>query len=136
MDHECNVARNVLSFAKSYLTCSVRCPGVVVRPPIICYPVNLAKDSDDAKIGRRIYEEFSMVVVLREQMRITDQGWRDFLVRLRYGKVQRCDLTMLRSLLLQHSPIDFSSPPWTSASLITPRHAVRTQWNQAALRKV
>jgi len=28
-----------------------------------------------------------MVVILREQMRITDQEWRDFLVRLRYGKV-------------------------------------------------
>ena len=51
---------------------------------------------------------------------------RDFLVRLRYGKVQRSDLTMLRSLLLQHSSIDFSSPPWADASLITPRHAVRT----------
>ena len=110
-------------------------PVACAKSEALCYPVNLAKDSDDAKIGRRIYEEFSMVVVLREQMRITDQGWRDFLVRLCYGKVQRCDLTMLRSLLLQHSPIDFSSPPWTDASLITPRHAVRTQWNQAALRK-
>ena len=61
--------------------------------------------------------------------------WREFLVRLHYGKVQQRDLTMLRSLLLQHSPIDFSSPPWADASLITPRHAVRTQWNQASLRK-
>lgn len=31
--HKCSVTGNVLSFAKSYLTvtCSVRCPGVVVR---------------------------------------------------------------------------------------------------------
>jgi len=120
----------------------VLCGDLHQFPPVACaksealyHPVNLAKDSDDAKIGRRIYEEFSTVITLREQMRITDQGWRDFLVRLRYGRVQRQDLTTLRSLLLQHSPIDFSSPPWTDASLITPRHAVRTHWNQASLRK-
>ena len=51
-------------------------------------------------------------------------------------RVQREDLTMLRSLLLHRSPIDFSSPPWSDASLITPRHAVRTHWNHASLRKV
>jgi hypothetical protein len=97
--------------------------------------MNLAKDSHEAKIGRRIYEEFSTVVVLHEQMRVTDKEWRDFLTRLRYGRVQRRDLAMLRSLLLQNSPIDFSSPPWADASLITPRHAVRVHWNQAASRK-
>ena len=97
--------------------------------------MNLTRDSEHAKIGCRIYEEFSTVVVLREQMRVTDQEWREFLVRLRYGKVQRHDLTMLRSLPPQHSPIDFSSPPWADASLIIPRHAVRTQWNQTSLRK-
>ena len=64
------------------------------------------------KIGRRIYEEFSMVVILREQMRVTDQGWRDFLMRLRYGRVQREDLTMLRSLLLHRSlACKVSGPP-------------------------
>jgi hypothetical protein len=120
----------------------ILCGDLHQFPPVACaksealyHPVNLAKDSDDAKIGRRIYEEFSTVVTLREQMRVTDPGWRDFLVRLRYGQVQRSDLTMLRTLLLQHSSIDFSSPPWVDASLITPRHAVRTHWNQASLRK-
>ena len=33
------------------------------------------------------------------------------------------------------SLIDSSSPPWADASLITPRHEVRTQWDQASLRK-
>ena len=51
-------------------------------PPVACtksealyHPVNLAKDSDEAKIGSRIYEEFSTVVTLREQMRVTDHKW-------------------------------------------------------------
>jgi len=33
------------------------------------------------------------------------------------------------------SPIDFNSHPWNDAALITPRHAVRTRWNQAAAQK-
>ena len=120
----------------------ILCGDLHQFPPVACaksealyHPINLVKDSDASKIGRRIYEEFSTVVTLREQMRVTDQEWRDFLVRLRYGRVQRGDLTMLRTLLLQNSPIDFSSPPWANACLITPRHAVRTKWNQASLRK-
>ena len=120
----------------------ILCGDLHQFPPVACaksealyHPVNLAKDSDDAKIGRRIYEEFSTVVTLREQMRVTDDGWREFLVRLRYGRVERSDLAMLRGLLLPNSPIDASSPTWAEVSLITPRHAVRTQWNQAALRK-
>ena len=120
----------------------ILCGDLHQFPPVACaksealyHPVVLAKDSDEAKIGRRIYEEFSTVVILHEQMRVADQIWRNFLVRLRYGNVQRSDLTMLRNLLLQNSPINPSSPPWADASLITPRHAVRTHWNEASLRK-
>ena len=120
----------------------ILCGDLHQFPPVACaksealyHPVVLAQDSDEAKIGRRIYEEFSTVVVLREQMRVTDQIWRSFLVRLRYGNVQRSDLTILRNLLLQNSPINSSSPPWADASLITPRHAVRAHWNEASLRK-
>ena len=56
-------------------------------------------------------------------------------MRLCYGRVWSDDLKMLQALLLHQSPIDFSSPPWCDASLITPRHGGRTQWNDASLRK-
>jgi len=72
----------------------ILCGDLHQFPPVACaksevlyHPVNLAKDLDDAKIGRHIYEEFSVVVILREQMRITDHGWQDFLVQLHYGRV-------------------------------------------------
>ena len=68
-------------------------------------------------------------------MRITDPGWCDFLVRLRYGRVQSGDLTMLPTLLQHRSPIDFSSPPWNDAFPITRRHGVRTRWSDASLCK-
>ena len=70
-----------------------------MKSEVLYYPMNLAKDLDDVKVGRRIYEEFSTAVVLREQTRVTNPGWRDSLVRLRYGRDQLDDLTMLRTLL-------------------------------------
>ena len=50
--------------------------------------------------------------------------WRDFLVRLGYGRVQRGDLTLLRNLVLRNSPFDFSSPPRIDAPLINPRPSI------------
>jgi hypothetical protein len=43
---------------------------------------------------------------------------------------------MLETLVLgrkeDESTPDFSSDEWHNASLVTSRHAVRTQWNEAA----
>src|ERR1700676_3110192 len=64
------------------------------------YPINLATDSTDAQVGHMIYEEFNTVVILREQLRVTDQVWHDFLQHLRYGQVQPHHVDMLRTLLV------------------------------------
>ena len=32
--------------------------------------------------------------------------------------------------------VDVQDEPWSSASLVTPQHAVRTEWNEAATRKM
>jgi hypothetical protein len=43
---------------------------------------------------------------------------------------------MLRTLLIERNPQDdYASPPWNDAVLITPRHGVRTQWNDACLKR-
>ena len=150
----------------------ILCGDLHQFPPVACgkrealyHPLSM-KDSVDAQIGRRIYEEFTTVVILKEQMRVTDPTWREFLVHLRYGRVETGDLKMLRALLLKpppaaptqasssgispsvptssyssptppaiDPPINFNSHPWNDASLITPRHAVRIRWNQAAAQK-
>ncbi|KAI5826568.1 hypothetical protein K523DRAFT_204769, partial [Schizophyllum commune Tattone D] len=62
--------------------------------------------------GRSIYDEFSDVVILREQMRVVDDRWRAFLSRLRNG----------------------DDPSWSQPFLVTPRHSVRNEWNGAAMR--
>ena len=150
----------------------ILCGDLHQFPPVACskrealyHPIS-TNDSMDMQIGRRIYEEFTTVVILKEQMRVTDPTWRDFLVHLRHGRVETRHLKMLRTLLLKqlsvnptqaspltsdpsiitpsysppdppaiNSPIDFNSLPWSDAALITPRHAVRTRWNEAAARK-
>ena len=146
----------------------ILCGDLHQFPPVACrkreplyYPIG-TDDPTTLQVGRRIYEEFSTVVILREQMRVTDYVWRDFLDHLRYGRVEPRHLQMLRTLLLKrpapNSPspladppsvtpspgphsdsiipfVDFSTPPWADASLITPRHTVRTRWNEAATRR-
>ena len=71
-------------------------------------------------------------------MRITDKVWSDFLTHLRIGQVQRSELETLRKQIIG-SPscpkVDFDLEPWNDSSLVTPRHAVRTQWNEACVRK-
>jgi hypothetical protein len=72
-------------------------------------------------IGREIYEEFQTTVILREQKRIHDPIWHDF---LRFGHVRSRHLEMLH---VQNNPQDdYSTTPWDNAVLITPRHGVRT----------
>ena len=70
-------------------------------------------------------------------MRVTDEVWRDFLRRLRYGRVQKHVIEMLCTLLIARydTQANFSTEPWNDSSLVTPCHAVRQLWNEAALKK-
>ena len=95
-------------------------------------------DSVELKAGQMIYEEFETVVILREQVRVTDIKWWDFLRHLRKGAVKEEDLTMLQKLLItkpECPPTDFGKAPWNDLSLVTPRHAVRMEWNTSAVEK-
>lgn len=113
-------------------------PVAVGASEVLYHPTNLARDSLDAQLGRSIYEEFTTVVVLREQVRVTDGVWRDFLSHLRVGRVQEQHLQMLRTLVITNPSCpktDFTVDPWNNAFLVTPRHGVRRLWNDAACRK-
>ena len=70
-------------------------------------------------------------------MRVTDEVWRDFLRHLRYSRVQKHVIEMLRTLLIirHDTQADFSMEPWNDLSLVTPCHAVGRLWNEAALKK-
>ena len=111
----------------------------VAQPPSesLYRPINLATDSIDCQLGCAIYEEFKTVVILKEQMRVTDSTWRDLLDHLRHGHMKEHHINILRKLIINHpeAAVDFTDDPWKNASLVTPRHAVRNSWNDAAVRK-
>jgi PIF1-like helicase len=108
-------------------------------PPIACkknaplfWPCDEENDTEDEILGRRLFEKFEVVVILKEQKRVEDTIWHDLLKHVRYGKCREQHLKMLRQLIITNSdcpPTDFSRPPWNKALLVTPRHSVRMQWN-------
>lgn len=88
--------------------------------------------------GRNVYEQFTTVVKLRKQVRVVDERWRQLLSRARHGNCGADDLRLLRSLILTDSkcpPTNFEEGPWSEAVLVTPRHAVRRRWNEAAVER-
>ena len=108
-------------------------PPVAAKPtaPLYC-PCNAEKDTDRDIVGRKLYEQFNVVVWLKTQVQVTDPEWLDLLQHARHGDCTEKHITMLRSLVLTHAdcpPTDFTSPPWSEALLVMPRHAVRMKWN-------
>ncbi|KAI0734337.1 hypothetical protein BC629DRAFT_1241052, partial [Irpex lacteus] len=97
--------------------------GINKRAPLYV-TADRALDSEDECIGRSIWEEFTIVVQLSQQVRATDPVWQDFLRHLRYGEVQAHHIEMVEKLVLTHPDL-----------LVTPRHSVRVRWNEAALMK-
>ena len=114
-------------------------------PPVACaasealyQPQNMSADTVESQLGQAIYEEFTTVVILREQMRVTDGVWSDFLTHLHYGRVQKSHLDMLWKQIIRAPgcpETNFDTEPWNDTSLVTPRHAVRMQWNDTSVRK-
>ncbi|KAF8527302.1 hypothetical protein JB92DRAFT_2640926, partial [Gautieria morchelliformis] len=89
-------------------------------------------------IGQNVFRQFKTVVLLKEQKRIDDELWAEILERSRYGACTENDLNKFHKLILTNESCqvpDFSRPPWNNAVLVTPRHGVRMEWNDAALRE-
>ncbi|EIM90061.1 uncharacterized protein STEHIDRAFT_33545, partial [Stereum hirsutum FP-91666 SS1] len=113
-------------------------PPVAADSDALYFPTRPGRDKLESLVGRTIFEEFREVVILKEQMRITDPVWRTFLQNLRHGRVAQEDLFMLRNLIISNPscpPTDFTAEPWSKAPLVTPRHSARRQWNEEAVKK-
>jgi PIF1-like helicase len=97
-------------------------------------------DTDDAHAlkGRSIFLEYDHVVILREQMRSTDDVWTGILSRLRVGDCTEHDILEIQKLVLTNPACeipDFTTAPWCNATLITPRNATKDLWNSAAVER-
>jgi len=124
----------------------ILCGDFFQFPLVACAPsealyfpiTSVQRNREDSLTGRTIFEEFTTVVTLKQQMHVTDPIWQDFLHHLCFGQVQECHIHMLHTLVLTNPDsilTDFDSAPWNDTCLVTPRHAVRRLWNEMALQK-
>lgn len=113
-------------------------PVATAKNETLYFPIHSGVDTLEQQVGRKIYEEFTTVVILKQQMRVVDNVWKDILSRLRHGRVSRSDIDILRGLVLGHPncpATNFDDAEWKKAALVTSRHGVRRAWNDTALRK-
>ena len=95
-------------------------------------------DSEDNVLGRKIYEQFTTVVQLKQQIQVKDEIWHDILQHVFYGNCSQYHINIIKKLIInnpQAPPTDYNSQLWKDARLVMPRHAVRMQWNTAAIKK-
>jgi hypothetical protein len=114
----------------------ILCGDLHQFPPVACrkqeplyYPTS-ADDPTALQVGRKIYEEFSKVVILGEQVRVTDHVWRDFLDHLRHGRVEPRHLKMLRTLLLKRQTKLFARTLFKYNLLPQPTVWVTVPWHR------
>ena len=74
-------------------------------------------ETDDihALKGRLIFTEYNYVVILQEQMRITDDVWMGILSRLRVDECTEDDIKEVQKLVLTNEAceiLDFMTAPW------------------------
>lgn len=114
-------------------------PPVVARQSAPLYwPVDSRHDSEDNILRRKTYEQFLTVVQLNEQIRVHDSAWHEILQHIFYGNCRQEHINAIKKLIVTSPdcpPTDYSVSPWKEARLVTPRHAVCTQWNSAAIQK-
>ncbi|QRV95124.1 Helitron helicase-like domain at N-terminus [Ceratobasidium sp. AG-Ba] len=113
-------------------------PVAVPLGGALYYPANSPRftTTPEALLGRKIYESFEHVVILKQQVRVKDPRWQAFLQNFRQGCVTSTDILLLDSITLTNPkcrPTDFESEKWLNACLITPRNAVRIRWNDACV---
>jgi hypothetical protein len=75
-------------------------PVALKRNDVLYRSINVSLDDFESQIGRAIYEEFTTVVILRQQNRVTDPEWKALLSHLRMGKATEDNVNMTKSLIL------------------------------------
>ena len=113
-------------------------PVVARRSAPLYWPADSRHDTEDDVLGRKLFEQFTTIVQLNQQIRVRDNIWQDVLQHVRHGNCRQQHIDSIRRLIITNPncpPTNYNAPPWKDAKLVTPRHGVRTLWNSAAVKK-
>jgi len=98
------MTKNEATSAHSFGGVSViLCGDFFQFPPVACGPsealyfptTTVQHNQEESQTGCTIFEEFTTVVTLKEQMRVTDPVWLDFLKHLWFNHIQEHHRLML-----------------------------------------
>jgi hypothetical protein len=90
-------------------------PVVARRSAPLYYPAETSRDSEDDVLGQKIYEQFTIVVQLKKQIRVQDEIWHDVLQHVRHGNCRQEHIDIIKSLIVTDpncAPTDYNSFPW------------------------
>lgn len=74
-------------------------PVVSKKSAPLYYPSNNVSDCAEKMTGRKIHEQFTYVVCLKQQVRVTDSVWSDLLQHGRHGNCRAHHIETLRYLI-------------------------------------
>ena len=90
-------------------------------PPVVAHttaplywPADYRHDSEDEILGRKIYEQFTTVVQLKEQIRVQDAVWQDVLQHVLHGNCHQRHIDIIKKLIITNPdcpPTDYDAPP-------------------------
>jgi hypothetical protein len=98
-------------------------------------------EDQEESLGLLLWHQFVTVVILKQNMRQTEQGaddhkLREALGRMRYKSCTLDDLEFLRTLIPAHNPsIDVNDPQWRNVSIITAWNCQKDQINEMSSRR-
>ncbi len=88
----------------------------------------LTQTHSDREFGRSLWQQITDVIILKEQIRVTDKVFRNLLDRVAEGKGTKKDYKLLNTRLV--SKVDVSSQRWKFAPVIVPGNALRRCLNR------
>lgn len=86
-----------------------------------------------SQLGHSLFQQFEIVVKLKQQMQITDPIWDRILQCSWVGECTEDDISEIKCLVLSNPSCDipdFAIQPWCDCVLVTPRNGIQVLWNE------
>jgi hypothetical protein len=79
-------------------------PVIARRSAPLYWPADIIHDSEDVVLGQKIFEQFTTVVHLKQQIRVKDPVWHNVLQHIHYGNCHQEHITSGKRGLVLEKP--------------------------------